>query len=74
MIKIGNLMSDTHVTITNRDGVIVKQLGPVTGQALWDGCGADGERVPTGIYNIYATQGSTALPTGKPLTTVLIIK
>ena len=74
MIKIGNLMADTYVTIADKSGNIVKQLGPVTGSVLWDGCGSDGDRVPTGIYNIYAAQGSQPLATGTPKTTVLIIK
>ena len=74
MIKIGNLMADTYVTIADKSGNIVKQLGPVTGSVLWDGCGSDGDRVPTGIYNIYAAQGSQPLAAGTPKTTVLIIK
>ena len=74
MIKIGNLMADTYVTIADKSGNIVKHLGPVTGSVLWDGCGSDGDRVPTGIYNIYAAQGSQPLATGTPKTTVLIIK
>ena len=74
MIKIGNLMADSYVTIADKNGHIVKQLGPVTGSALWDGCGTNGDRVPTGIYNIYAAQGSQPVATGSPRTTVLIIK
>ena len=60
MIKIANLMENSYVTVTDRDGHVVTQLGPVMGSALWDGSGADGERVPTGIYNIYAAQGQSA--------------
>ena len=61
-------------TITDRDGNIVKQMGPVMGSALWDGSGADGERVATGIYNIYAGQGGQPSTTGTPQATVMIIK
>jgi hypothetical protein len=74
MIKIANLMDNSYVTVTNRDGNIVAQFGPVVGSALWDGSGADGERVPTGIYNIYAAQGAQPAITGTPQTTVMIIK
>lgn len=74
MIKIANLMDNSYVTVTNRDGNIVAQFGPVVGSALWDGSGADGERVPTGIYNIYAAQGAQPAITGTPQTTIMIIK
>ena len=74
MIKIANLMDNSYVTVTDRDGIIVAQFGPVVGSALWDGSGADGERVPTGIYNIYAAQGAQPAITGTPQTTVMIIK
>ena len=74
MIKIANLMDNSYVTVTNRDGNIVAQFGPVVGSALWDGSGADGERVPTGIYNSYAAQGAQPAITGTPQTTIMIIK
>ncbi len=74
MIKIANLMENSYVTVTDRDGRVVAQLGPVMGSALWDGSGADGERVPTGIYNIYAAKGSQPVVNGSPQATVMIIR
>ena len=74
MIKIAGLMDNTYVTITDKNGQIVAQLGPVMGSALWDGYGADDERLPTGIYNVYAAQGGYPDPTGTPQTTIMIIK
>ena len=74
MIKIANLMTDTYVTITDKDGNVIAQMGPVMGSAFWDGCGANGDRVPTGIYNIYAAQGSQPSTTDTPKATVLVIK
>ena len=74
MIKIANLMENSYVTVTDREGNVVTQLGPVIGSAFWDGSSADGERVPTGIYNIYAAQGSQPVVTGTPQATVMIIK
>ena len=74
MVKIGNLMDNSYVTVTDSSGTIVAQFGPVIGCALWDTSGPDGERVPTGLYNIYAAQGAQPAITGTPLTTVLIIK
>ena len=74
MIKIAELMENSYVTITDREGNIVKEIGPVTGSTLWDGSGANGERVATGIYHIYAAQGAQPTITGTPLNTVMIIK
>ncbi len=74
MIAIDGLMEDSYVTVTDREGNFVAQFGPVTGKALWDSSGADGERVPTGIYHIYAAQGEQPVITGTPRNTVMIIK
>lgn len=74
MVAIDGLMENSYVTITDREGNVVAQFGPVTGQALWDTSGADGERVPTGIYHIYAAQGEQPAITGTPRNTVMIIK
>ena len=67
-------MENTYVTITDKDGNVVTQLGPVMGSALWDGSGANGERVTTGIYNVYAAQGGQPATTGTPQTTIMIIR
>ncbi len=74
MVKIAGLMDKTYVTITDRDGNVITQMGPVMGSALWDGSGADGERVPTGVYNIYVAQGAQPAVTGQPQATVMVIK
>lgn len=74
MVKIANLMDNSYVTITDREGNVIKQLGPVMGSALWDASGANGERVPTGIYNVYAAQGGQPAITGTPHATIMVIK
>lgn len=74
MVKIAGLMDNSYVTITDRNGAVVAQFGPVMGSALWDGSGENGERVPTGLYNVYAAQGAQPATTGTPHTTVMIIK
>ena len=73
-VKIANLMENSYVTITNREGTVVAELGPVNGCAMWDTSGADGERVPTGIYNIYAARGAQPVVTGTPQATIMVIK
>lgn len=74
MVKIANLMENSYVTITDRDGRVVRQLGPVMGCAFWDASEENGERVATGIYNIYAAQGAQPAVTGTPHATVMVIK
>ncbi len=74
MIKISNLMENSYVTITDNNGNVVTELGPVMGSALWDGSGANGERVATGLYKVYAAQGGQPTTTGTPQTTIMIIK
>ena len=74
MIKIAGLMDNTYVTIADKNGQVVAQIGPVMGSALWDGYGPDDERLPTGIYNVYAAQGAFPEATGTPQTTIMIIK
>ena len=73
-VKIVGLMEDSYVTVTDHEGHVVVELGPVTGSALWDGSGDDGERVATGIYYIYAAQGVAPSTTGTPQATVKIIR
>ena len=74
MVKIDKLMMNSYVTITDRTGQIVAQMGPVMGSALWDCSGSDGNRVPTGVYNVYAAQGSQPSTTGTPVTTIMVIR
>lgn len=74
LVKIANLMENTYLTITDREGNVVAQMGPVMGSALWDATGTDGERLPTGLYNIYAGQGGQPAVNGSPQATIMIIK
>lgn len=74
MVKIVNLMENSYVTITDRNGNVVGEFGPVIGSALWDACDATGERVPTGLYNIYCAQGAQPDVTGEPQATIMVIR
>ena len=74
MVKIAKLMENSYVTITDRTGQVVAQIGPVMGGALWDCSGPDGNRVTTGVYNVYAAQGGQPATTGKPVTTIMVIR
>lgn len=74
MVKIAGLMENSYVTITDHTGRVVAQMGPVMGRAFWDVCGADGERVATGLYKVYAAQGSQPSTSGEPQTTIMVIR
>ena len=74
LVKIAGLMEGSYVTITDRNGNVVAQMGPVSGSVLWDVCDASGERVVTGVYNIYATQGGQPATNVEPQATVMVIK
>ena len=74
MVKIAGLMENTYVTITDRDGRVVAQMGPVMGRAFWDASDATGERVATGIYNVYVAQGGQPSTAGEPQTTIMVIR
>lgn len=74
MVEIAGLMENSYVIITDRNGTVIARMGPVSGHVLWDACGSDGERVATGLYNIYAAQGAQPSITGKPVTSILVIK
>jgi len=73
MITINGLMSNSNVVITNGEGTVVKTMTSNGGIALWDGCDDNGNRVKTGYYNVYASQGETTT-TGDPLLKIAIIK
>ena len=73
MITIKGLMNNSNVVITNGEGEVVKTMTSNGGIALWDGCDDEGNRVKTGYYNVYASQGDTTT-TGEPLTKIAIIK
>ncbi|MBR5638440.1 MAG: hypothetical protein IKW83_01625 [Muribaculaceae bacterium] len=73
MITIKGLMANSNVVITDGDGNVVKTMVSIGGIALWDVCDENGEKVDTGIYKVYASQGDT-VTTGEPLTEIAVIK
>ncbi len=72
LITITGLMDNSKLVIKNDAGWVVKQLTSNGGMATWDGCDEKGERLPTGNYNVYASQDGN-MPQ-LPCTTVMIIK
>ena len=73
-ITIKGLMNNSNVVITNSKGTVVATLQSTGGVALWNGCTASGNRLPTGTYKVYAAQGSTPATTGTPVARIIMIK
>lgn len=72
-VTIQGLMDNSNVVITNARGNVVASTKSTGGTAYWDVCNTDGTPVKTGVYNVYASQG-TPDTTGKPLTKIAVIK
>lgn len=73
MVTIKGLMANSNVVITDANGNVVETMVSDGGIALWDACNDNGERVATGIYKVYASQGDPDT-TGEPLTEIAVIK
>lgn len=73
-ITIKGLMDNSHVVITDAAGTTVATTTSTGGIALWDACNKSGTPVNTGVYKVYAAQGSTPSTTGKPVTKIAVIK
>lgn len=55
LIAIKNVISNAQVKITDINGVLVKDIIALGGQAVWDGKNINGERVSTGVYLVFST-------------------
>ena len=73
LITIKGLMANSNVVIADIDGNVVRTLASDGGIALWDGCDINGNRVSTGQYKVYASQGDTSID-GEPLAKISIIR
>ena len=73
LITIKNLMLNSNVIITDGAGNTVATLTSQGDSVTWDGCDSNGNRLKTGLYNVYASQGNPDI-TGTPVTKIAIIK
>lgn len=74
-VTIKGLMNNSTVVITDAAGANVATLTSTGGIAVWDACkGSNGVPVKTGIYKVYAAQGTTPSTTGKPVAKIAVIK
>lgn len=59
-VTIDGLEENAIVKIADSAGNIVRELGPASsGRVQWDVCGMDLNRVPSGVYFVLASSGST---------------
>lgn len=73
-VTIKGLMDNSRVVITDAAGNTVATTTSTGGYAMWDACNANGVPVKTGVYKVYAAQGTTPSTTGKPVTKIAVIK
>ena len=73
LLTITNLMSNSYLKITNARGETVKQWQAEGGTATWDCADQNGQRMPTGMYNLYASQRQDD-PSPRKVAEFLIIK
>jgi hypothetical protein len=52
VIAINGLARDAYVKVADVNGTVVFETQALGGQAIWDGKGADGQRVATGVYMV----------------------
>lgn len=73
-ITVTGLMDDSLVKIADSAGNVFAQGRSEGGMFIWDGCNASGQRVKTGVYFVFASQGSdnTGSPSGC-VTKILVV-
>jgi flagellar hook assembly protein FlgD len=67
-------MDNTLVTITDAAGNLVHKGTSEGGILTWDGCDLSGERVKTGVYFVFASNGtSTSSSNASCVTKIMVI-
>lgn len=73
-VTINGLMDNSNVVITDAAGTVVASTTSAGGTALWDACDSNKVPVKTGMYKVYAAQGTTPSTNGKPVAKIAVIK
>lgn len=71
-ITVKGLMNDSLVKIADAAGNVVAQGRSNGGMFIWDGANTAGERVPSGVYYVFASQNATGSSSGA-VTKILIV-
>lgn len=73
-IVVKNLMDNSLVKIADAAGNVFFNGRSDGGMIAWDGCDANGNRVKTGVYFVFASSGSDASqPAGAAVTKILVV-
>lgn len=72
-VTINGLEDGSLVRVTRRDGSLVTELTSTGSTVYWDFLDAAGNRLPTGVYHIYAGADAASLPAA-PQAEVRLIK
>ena len=73
LVTIAGLMDGTLVKIADSGGNVIKTLRSSGSTVTWDACDNNGERVPTGVYVVLASEGNSN-GTEKAVTKLMIVK
>lgn len=72
-ITVDGLMNNSLVKIADAAGNVFAQGRSDGGRFIWDGCNPAGERVKTGVYYVYASQGSAEGSSSGCVTKILVV-
>lgn len=72
-ITVDGLMNNSLVKIADSAGNVFAQGRSDGGRFIWDGCNPAGERVKTGVYYVYASQGSADGSSSGCVTKILVV-
>lgn len=72
-ITVDGLMNNSLVKIADSAGNVFAQGRSDGGRFIWDGCNPAGERVRTGVYYVYASQGSAEGSSSGCVTKILVV-
>ncbi len=72
-ITVDGLMNNSLVKIADSAGNVFAQGRSDGGRFIWDGCNPAGERVKTGVYYVYTSQGSAEGGSSGCVTKILVV-
>lgn len=73
VVTITGLVANSIVKITDTAGNVVCQTRSEGGMATWDVCGANGQRVKSGVYYAYASENNSGTSSTGAVTKILVI-
>ena len=72
-ITIKGLMENSLVKIADAAGNVFYTTQSEGGMVTWDGCNANGQRVKTGVYYVFASQGQEGEEKAGAVTKILVV-